>query len=439
MLKKIFSSQLRVNVVSGTTATVVNFITMAIAFRVYLQFLGYERYGIWLILGTVLSFVQMGGNLGIQPAVTKLVAEGYGRNDIEWIQRCIAMALFMLVLTGFVGLVVVLCFKSLIVEAFKLSGDNAVIASQLLPYIGVLSIYIFVIQVLDGALAGLGRMDLTNYCQTAGRVIILVIASILMVMGWGVKSLLIANIISCILIHGIFLLFIRRIVPIRILRTNNMDFLYVKKLLHFGSGIVVGSFLGMLIGPLNKLMLSRFVGPAAIPVYEMAYSGSIQVRGMIESGLRALMPEISRIGVDKSKVAKDTIYRIYTKAFKLVFVGGLPMFGITMLVLYFSPILKLWLGNKFTNELPGAFCIMLLAFFLSLVGVPAYYTIMGLGKVRHIVVSHAFLAGLNAILVILAAYTFTSLSVSTIAWITVISSASTTIYLLFQKHRLIMR
>jgi len=59
---------------------------MAAGFPIYLHFLGYERYGVWLVLATVLSFAQL-GNLGIDQAVMKLVAEEHGRGDIEGIKR----------------------------------------------------------------------------------------------------------------------------------------------------------------------------------------------------------------------------------------------------------------------------------------------------------------------------------------------------------------
>jgi K+ transporter len=63
IFKNIFSSQLRVNIFSGVAATMVNIIVMAIAYPIYLHFLGYEQYGVWLVLSVVLTFAQL-GNLG---------------------------------------------------------------------------------------------------------------------------------------------------------------------------------------------------------------------------------------------------------------------------------------------------------------------------------------------------------------------------------------
>jgi len=73
MINRLFSSQFRINIVSGTVTTAINAVVMVIAYPVYLHFLGYEKYGVWLVLATVLTFAQL-GNLGIGPVVMKLVA-----------------------------------------------------------------------------------------------------------------------------------------------------------------------------------------------------------------------------------------------------------------------------------------------------------------------------------------------------------------------------
>jgi hypothetical protein len=71
MIKRLFSSQLRINMASGVATTVVKTLVMAAGYPIYLHFLGYEKYGVWLVLATVMTFAQL-GNLGIGPAVMKL-------------------------------------------------------------------------------------------------------------------------------------------------------------------------------------------------------------------------------------------------------------------------------------------------------------------------------------------------------------------------------
>jgi O-antigen/teichoic acid export membrane protein len=82
MIRRVTSSQLRVNVISGAATNAINGVVLAVAYPVYLHFLGYEKYGVWLVLATVSSFAQL-GNLGIGQTIMNLVAEEYGKADIK--------------------------------------------------------------------------------------------------------------------------------------------------------------------------------------------------------------------------------------------------------------------------------------------------------------------------------------------------------------------
>ena len=82
MLKKVLSSQLRINMVSGFAMTVVNTAVILAAYSIYLHFPGHEKYGVRLVLATVLTFIQS-GDPGIGQAIMKLVAEKRGRNNIK--------------------------------------------------------------------------------------------------------------------------------------------------------------------------------------------------------------------------------------------------------------------------------------------------------------------------------------------------------------------
>ena len=416
---------------SGVVVTVINAVTMMVAFPIYLHFLGYETYGVWLVLATVLSFAQL-GNLGIGQAVMKLVAEEHGRGDTEGIQRYVTTALALLCLSGSLVLIAVLVFKTQIIAAFKLSNENAETVSWLLPYIGILSIYVFIVQALNATLSGLGRMDLANYVQSFGRIAAVTVTAVLLYTGRGIESLLIGNTISYVFIHLISLICIWRIASIHLLRINNLDAQRGKRILPFGGAVFGGSVISMFLSPFNKLMLSRYAGVSTIPVYEIAFRASMQVRGLVEAGLKALMPEISRIGANMTRYAKDRISQINRRAMKLIFLFGVPMYcGIIILL---TPLLKFWLRQGFVDELPVAFRIMLISTFLSLLSVPSYYTLLGLGMVRYTLMSHIILSCVSALIVATNVFICHSISVERISWAILTATAVTTLYLTRQKN-----
>jgi O-antigen/teichoic acid export membrane protein len=431
MVRRLFSSQLRTNMTSGVAMTVINMTMMVVAYPLYLHFLGYDKYGVWLVLATVLTFAQM-GNLGMEPAVTKLVAEDHGRGDINGVEHYATTALALLCVSGIVALVLILTFRSQIVALFKLNDENAGMVLWLLPYIGVLSIYVFIVQVFNATLSGLGRMDLSNYIQSTGRILAVIVAAVLLYTGRGIESLRISSIVSYVLIHIASIICIRRISQIRFLRLSSFDIQRCKRLLHFGGTVLGSSILGMLVSPFNKLILARYAGVSTVPIYEIAYNGSMQIRALGEAGFRALMPEISRIGASMADEAKTRIAAINKKAVKGVLIGSIPLFG--GLFIFADPLLRLWLGNGFVAPLPWAFRIMLIAGFASLLGVPAFYMLMGMGEVRIILEANIVQSMTNTIMLVAITFFCSKVEVNMVCICCLSGMSMGALYLILNQH-----
>ena len=431
MIKKLFSSQLRLNIASGVIATVINTAVMAVGYPIYLYYLGYEKYGLWLVLSVVLTFAQL-GNLGIGSAVTKLVAEEYGRRNVEAIQRYITTALVLLCLSGSVVLITILLFKGKIVAIFRLSDANAKAVSSLVPYIGILSIYVLVVQVFDATLSGLGRMDIANYIQAAARVAGIIAAALLLYKGLGIVGLLIGNTLSYLFNHLLSFVCIRRIERLRLLQVTNFDNRRCKRLLNFGSGVFGGSLISMLFSPFNKLVLSRYAGIATVPVYEIAFAASMQIRGLFEAGLRATMPEISRANANISRQGLNRIKAINGKSMKLIMTAGSFIYAI--IAICASGLLRTWLGERYTASVSIAFQIILLGTYFNLLGVPAFYTLMGTGRVRHILAGNIVQSFTNVILIIMALCLTGKMTVYIVCVATLSGMLASTIYLLVQQN-----
>jgi len=419
---------------SGMLTTGINMFIILASYPIYLHYLGYEKYGLWLILAVVLGFAQL-GNLGINQAIMKLVAEEHGRENLQGIRSYVTMAWSVLAVTGSTILLVILLFKSQIVAAFKLSGENADMVSWLLPYVGALTIYVFLVQSLNATLAGLGRMDLSNYILAAGQFCAALMSVLLLWLGRGIEGLLIGNASSFVVVHIASILFIRRrINKLGFLRRDNWDLQRLKKLLHFGSAVFGGTLISILMDPFNKLMLSRYAGVATVPVYDIAFRGSMQVRGLMEAGIRAIMPEVSRISANMTTQARNRIPQLNSRSMKLIFFLGIPVYG--TLAIFAPLLLRVWLGDRFVETLPSVFRIMLLGTFLSLLGVPAFHTMMGMGRVRSCFWGFAIPSIINVILVITIVMLLKSISPQYIAYSAVVSIAGSTTYLIWQLRRI---
>jgi O-antigen/teichoic acid export membrane protein len=427
---KIAKSQLRINMFSGVTTTLVNVVLTGVSYPVYLHFLGYEKYGVWIVLFTIINFAQL-GNLGLGPAVIKLVAEEHGRQNIEGIQNYITTAIMSLLVSGTITMIAILALKPWLISIFKLTGENAQIVDWLLPYMASLSVYVFIVQALSATLSGLARMDLANYSETFGRVIALGVSILMLLAGFGIVSLLIGNIISYVFVHFATYCLIRRIEKFHFIKLTSLDSRCLKKLLKFGGGMFGGSLISMLQGPFNKLLLSRWLGVSSVSIYEIAFNGAMQVRGLFEACFRAISPEISRVSSNMADKGVRKIHAISRGSIKLIWMIGAPVW--LLLIIFISPLLKLWLGERFVDSLPIVFQIMLTGTFLSLLGVPSFYIMIGFGRTKQIFMAYVIQSLVNALVVIVIITTGIGLSLYNVAASVALGMGCATLYLIRGK------
>jgi O-antigen/teichoic acid export membrane protein len=422
------SSQLRRNTLAGAASAIAGGAISAVAYTVYLHFLGYEQFGLWLSVAIVLSFAQF-GNLGLAPAVTIKVAEDYAREDFEGVRGTVSTALLTLTAIGLAVLAAVLLFGGYIIGAMRLSAPLALQARNLLPFVAFLSLYVVQIETLSSVVVGLGRLDLSVGAQLVSRLMSLVISAVLLACGFGVVSLPIGTLVSYCFLHITSLYLTRRITGQSCFSLSSFDFGRLRRLAAFGGGVLTCSFINLLLGPLNKFALTRYAGPSTVPVYELAWMLGMQLRSVLETGLRGLIPEVSRLAALRTSDWATRVRRVNARAMKLILVAGLPVFAIALL--FAPPIVRLWLGARFRPEIIPAIRLLLAGSFVSLLGVPGYYTLMGIKRLSHVIAGHSVLALTNATLLGVFALLGGTLSSTSVAAATATGLATGGLYVLF--------
>lgn len=432
LFKKLFSSQLRLNMLSGAISTGLGVVVSASKYPLYLHFLGYERYGVWLLLSTVLTFAQI-GLLGIAPAIIKLVAEEYEKSNNRAIQEYFMTSLCMLLAIGVILLTVTMLFKWQIIRLMGLESENAELIGSLLIYMVLFSISVLAYQVLNSILAGLGRVDLANYSQTVLQALPLLISIPLLLSGKGVISLLLANAFSYLLIFSLNFIRLNRLVSINILDISSFSWRRFQKLIAFGGTILAGSMANMMVLPITKIVITRSIGIEAVPVFELAYRVGMQLRSIFEVALRALMPEISKLSSDGSQESIVKMKKLIAKAYRVLFWGAVPLY--TLSFVFAGEIFKVWLGENFISSIPSVFRVMLFVTFINLIGVIPYYVYMGQGIAIKLLFYHLICAGGTLLLLGFSIGILSRIEVTSVAWCFVAGATLGTAYLfIFQGH-----
>lgn len=357
---------------------------------IYLRLLGFRTYGVWLLLNTVLAFSQL-GNFGVSQAVTKLVAEATGRESIEEAERYQASASAMMVLTGGLGVAATLILRPWLPRWLGLGADEAVFQLLLLP-MSILSGYVLVVQSTAGALAGVGRVDISNYASLGGRVVGLLLTLPLLSAGHGLVGLFIGQAVGTALTHVTTLYFLKRH-GFKLVGPGRFSMAAARRLLDVGSAVFGGSLMNLMMSPLNRLLVARGVGAEGVPIFEVAYSVALQLRAVTDAAMRALMPEVSRLSA-QGVLGRERIATLLTSTTLKSVAAGFALHAVAFAGADLA--LHLWLGNVPAVQVT-ALRVMLVATCLSIVGVPAYQALLGAGHARLCFAAHAIQGAINAI------------------------------------------
>ncbi len=431
---RLLGSQLRANIASGLGSNVLSAIVAVAAYPIYLHYLGYEKYGLWLVLSTVVAMAQL-GNFGISPALLKLVAEDFALGDIDGVYRYISTALLGLIAIGLLCFGGVVLFRDPIVGLFALQGANRALVSSMVPYVALLSVYVLVIDALNCTLAGLGRYDLVSYTQITGQATTFLVSLLFLHLGFGVWGLFFGSAANLVFLNLVSFHLIRRItgsaVPLRV-RWDRERF---RRILHFGSWVFGGNVINMMLTPLNRLFVARYVGVAAVPAYDIAYLGAMKIRAFLESGFRALTPEFSSLRVSSAALVHERLAATDRKGSKVVLYGGTALYCGVFVIAGWA--LHLWLGSRFSPQLPGAFRILLVGTYASLWSVQPYYTLLGFGRSRQILYVQMITAFLNIAYVYGQPWLFHQpISLTTILVATSLGMVGAAVYLRWEASRL---
>jgi O-antigen/teichoic acid export membrane protein len=389
-------TQLRRNVVSGTLTSVGSSALVLVSYPVYLGHLGLETYGVWLVLSSVIALAQL-GNFGISQAMTKYAAEGQARCDYEGIESRLSTGVALLVGVGVVAFVSMTVGRGALVSLLGLSPQLGSLSATLLPYVALLSGLMLVTQAYIGLLAGLGRFDQSNYIQLAGKAIALAVSWMMLAAGAELAGLLMGSALAQLLMQAWAVRATKRAAPISSFRWSGVTRQKARELLGFGGAVFGASVVNWLLHPLNRVLLTRYSGATSTTVFEVAYSGTMQIRALGDSGIRAVMPEFSRANAAGLIGSMATLNR---KTTRLIWLGAGPLYALLWVG---SPtLLQLWLGSAYVSVQGDVFRVMLLGSFLSLLAVPAYYYLLGVGMVRAVLMSHVIQTGTSLAVVIAA-------------------------------------
>lgn len=435
-MKKIETSQLARNIASGPIVSATTASLMAVSYPFYIGRLGYRTYGIWIALSVIISMAQL-GNLGMSQALVKRVAENFTGRQFEEIGRFYTSAVAAIWLVAVVLFCGLYLMKAQLLSLLGLSRVDAARYASLATGVFALSVTTFTVEIMTAILSGIGRIDLYNYTQLTIQGTAVITSVVLLVAGHGIEGLLCGQGLGYAAGLIFSLLLIKNKLPVWPLRAGFFSVAHLRMLLGQGSLLFTSWGLSLLFHPVIKIALARSGHFSELPIYEIAVNLSMRVRNLFESGQRALMPEASRLASAGSSPGMR-IKPLIQSAVKGLLVAATPVYCI--LFAFAGPLTQLWLRHSFNAMVPSTLRFFLIGTFVSLLGTPYYYVLIGLGRAQYVLWANAwqFCVCIGGVLTILG----TGVVGRSVALVAVLATAdvamavSTCLLVLFTKREL---
>ncbi|PKN17333.1 MAG: hypothetical protein CVU71_16250 [Deltaproteobacteria bacterium HGW-Deltaproteobacteria-6] len=379
---------------SSGAAKVISFVAAVITVPLTLNYLGAERYGLWMTISSVIAMMVF-ADFGVGNGLMNAITEAYGKDDIGAIRSHITNALLILTLLMILILLVFFAIYPLIPWNNIFNVKSAAAIRETGPAVASFMVC-FAVGVPAGIVQrvqmGMQQGFWSSLWQTIGS--ILSVLSILFViyvkadLMWLVMAMAGSPIVS-LLANGIIFFFVRRrdLLP----RFSDISAKGMKRILHGGLIFFVLQLAVSIAFASDNIILARMLGAESVTQYSIVSRLFEGVLIIIAIAFTPLWPAYGEANARGDHLwVRQTLNRsmILTLIFTVCAAG--------MLVLFYKPIFALWVGSDFV--LP----------FMLVALCAGWMVLKGLG-----VTYSMFLNGVNAIrlqLIIATGFTIVSIA-----------------------------
>jgi membrane protein EpsK len=335
-------SSIAKNTISNVVFTLTKGVSGLLMIPVFVSLIGKEDYGIVVLIMSIIGYTEL-FDVGLKMALVRnLTTEAHNEQSESQI--------FIAALAGsMVYFFVSALFLSAAIFLFgaRLGLPVEEVQSPLLYGFALLFLLINIINPIFSALIiSKNRLDLVNYRAAIFTVLGLGLTLIIVsITGWTYRGWMLAVLISKMLEFLVILKASLALYPKLSLRISLYSGERLRSLLSFGWKILVAKWNRKMKFDSDPIVISYFLGPAALALYRPGAAIVQSLRPLITSLSGQLY--VTAASAEKNKDAK-TMRMIFLTGSKFTLLAYLPVFFVLLFLGDF--ILTLWLGKAFNTE-----------------------------------------------------------------------------------------
>jgi O-antigen/teichoic acid export membrane protein len=317
--------------------------------------LGRDVYGLAILLGVIISFAEV-ADMGLRAALGRHLSEALAENNMDAYNSLAATAVAIWLSVG--GILAVACaiFSGSIVAFLDIPVEIQGDANLLVMLFGSLSILMAFIQPLFSAiLSSSNRFDVINrlaagHGLTTGVLLFLVLSySDSGIYGWGVVML--GGKVLFLIISAVVAL---RVMPSFQFSLKRVSWVSFRKLFSLSGYLFFLNLTNLLSSKVDPIILSRFLGPASLALYNPGLTLSSRVRPLVLVLANQLYPVTTKFHTTGDDAQMKKVLFVGTRLTLCMGIGVFAILGVLS-----QSICRVWLEGTLGQEYQVAGYILL--------------------------------------------------------------------------------
>jgi O-antigen/teichoic acid export membrane protein len=349
-------SQLRVlaqGVVAKYFSIATWIITGLVLTPLLLKYLGNEAYGLYATLGSIGAYLSV-LDLGTGLAIPRYVAQYRIERDPELINKLSSTFFFGFIGVGLLLLIAAFAFLPYVPDVFKTSSSLTHVAQVVFVVTVGNFLVLLPFGVLEGVLYGFQKVHINYWLDSLFYILNLAAAYCVAKLGGGLVGITFGTVGARILVSILLTRITWTECPMVRLRPKDFDWVVLRRLIGPSFYYFVIQIATLMIFSTDNVVISSFLGVAAVTAYSIAFRLCRLPVGLISSFAGVLLPRISELDTKSDLTRLRVVHAQLTKYSLLV---SLVVFS--CLVAFGKELIDLWVGPGNFAGLPILICLCL--------------------------------------------------------------------------------
>lgn len=348
---------------------------LIIATPIYLQRLGAEQYGVWVLINSIIASIGV-LNAGLGDTTIKFISKYRATENLSGVRRVFTATYTLTCIIVGVALCSLFLTSNWIVSSslFNISIELQYSANVALRLAAVTFGLKLLEQIFFAYFKAYERFDIYSKISIAARTLALILSIVLVLNGYSLVAIILCNAVAASLsvIIEVILISNRLGFNVFVPALNKAD---IKEVFAFSFWAWLQTAIGLIAAQLDRYIVAAAVSVEVLAYYSIGFLVATQIHNVFAAGSSFIFPLISK------KIERDLeIKHIYFKMQLFVITAGIAV--IVFLFLVQDLLFTLWLGvDNYSNA--KEFITLFLCYEACLLSsIIPYYYLIGSGHIR---------------------------------------------------------